>query len=56
MEIIKCDRCGVISTNPKKDKFCKVLVYKGLKWQRLGRGTHYTHHHFCKKCKKELFK
>ena len=56
MKIYKCDRCGRISENPEKDGFCRILVYKGMHFWLANQGSKYTHHHFCKKCKKELFK
>ena len=56
MKIIKCDRCKTFSENPEEEGFCKILVCKGLKWQRTGRGNSYKHFHLCKKCKQEIFK
>ena len=56
MKIIKCDRCEKITENPEKDGFCKILVYVGMGFHQKSRGSKYTHHHFCKDCKKELFK
>ncbi len=54
--VIKCDRCNKTTENPEKDRFCKILVYVGMGWRAKDRGSKYTHHHFCKDCKKELFK
>ena len=55
VQIIKCDRCNNITENPEKDGFCKILVYEGLGFRSKSRGSKYTHYHFCKECKKELF-
>ncbi len=56
MRTIICDRCERVTANPEKDGFCKILVYVGMGWRAKDKGSKYTHHHFCKECKKELFR
>ena len=54
MKVIICDKCGKASKNPKQDGFCKVLIYVGMGFHLKSKGSKYTHHHFCKKCKEKL--
>jgi len=54
MKIIKCDKCGKITSNPQEEGFCKVLVYEGMGFWTKSQGSKYIHKHFCKKCKEKL--